>query len=128
MIECHFTIAGNPPIKKNSRSIGRTREGRLFPMKSSKLRAAEEWAILQLKQQKFRGFAEYQHPIHVRFLFYRKDKRHVDLSNLYEFAQDCLQEAGIIADDVLIESHDGSRKLYDPHNERTEIFISPYEP
>lgn len=68
------------------------------------------------------------YPLHIKFLFYRADRRKVDLSNLYEFAQDALQAAGIIENDCLIESHDGSRKLYDKKNPRTEIYVSKYEP
>lgn len=68
------------------------------------------------------------YPLHIKFLFYRENRRHADLSNLYEFPQDVLQQAGIIANDCLIESHDGSRKLYDKEKPRTEIYISRYEP
>ncbi len=65
-------------------------------------------------------------PLHIRFMFYRSDKRKVDLSNLYEFACDALQSAGVIANDCLIESHDGSRKRYDKGRPRTEIYISRF--
>lgn len=95
--------------------------------KSKRLRGAESNALEEISEQKFRGFARYQHAIHIKFLFYRKDKRTCDLSNLYEFPQDVLQSAGIIKNDSLIESHDGSRKLYDPVNPRTEIYIYSFE-
>ena len=125
---CKFVILGNPPIKKNSRDIVRNaRTGRMYPIKSKGLEGAEEDALYQLGQQIFKGFSQYMHPIRVKFLFYRKDRRKVDLSNLYEFPQDVLQSAGIIENDALIESHDGSRKYYDPENPRTEIYIYPFK-
>lgn len=98
--------------------------------KSSKLKSAEETALWEIKEQS--GNIIEPLPItyrmHVKFLFYRGDHRNVDLSNLYEFPQDVLQKAGIIENDCLIESHDGSRKLYDKENPRTEIYVSKYEP
>lgn len=115
-------------VKKNSRNVVRNpRTGRMYPIKSARLTQAERDAIFELESQKFRNFTMYSHPIHVRFLFYRETQHRVDLSNLYEFAQDVLQHAGIIMDDFLIQSHDGSRKLYDPINPRTEIYITPFE-
>lgn len=124
---CKFVILGNPPIKKNSRDIVRNKKtGRMYPIKSSNLEGMEEDALYQLRQQIFRGFTKYTHQIHVKFLFYRKTRHVVDLSNLYEFPQDVLQSAGIIENDALIESHDGSRKYYDPENPRTEIYIYPF--
>ncbi len=124
-----FIITGNPMVKKNSRDIVRNpRTGRMYPIKSDALKACEDDAIYQLQSQKGRMMKlPYTIPLRIKFMFYRKDKRGVDLSNLYEFAQDVLQSAGIIENDVLIESHDGSRKLYDPENPRTEIFIYPFE-
>ncbi len=96
----------------------------MFPIKSRKLLDAEQCAYFELKKQ-YKG-STIKHPVHIQFLFYRGDRRRVDLSNLYEFAQDALQEAGVIEDDYLIESHDGSRRLYDKLNPRTEIIISDF--
>lgn len=49
-----------------------------------------------------------------------------DQSNLYQGVEDCLQKIGIIEDDNLIESHDGSRRLPGDTN-CIEIFIYRYE-
>ena len=49
-----------------------------------------------------------------------------DLSNLYQLPEDCLQQAGIIENDNLIESHDLSRRLHGPQNE-LEIFILRFQ-
>lgn len=121
-----FIIPGNPVIKKNSRPIyvnGTT--GKPFLGKSPKLKEAEQAAVKELKLQ----CADIIDPlpvsyrVHIRFLFFRDSRREADLSNLCEFPQDCLQEAGILQNDHLIESLDGSRKLYDPDYPRTEIYI-----
>lgn len=96
--------------------------------KSAKLLSAEEDAFWQLRDQSI-DIVEplpISYRMHVKFLFYRGDRRVVDLSNLYEHPQDSLQRAGIIANDSLIESHDGSRKLYDKKNPRTEIYIEKF--
>ena len=52
-------------------------------------------------------------------------KRKCDLTNLLEAVDDVLVKHGIVADDnyTIIESHDGSRVLYDKENPRTEIYI-----
>lgn len=61
-----------------------------------------------------------------------------DASNLYEGVQDalkccthwckpkCNRHAGIIADDVQIRTHNGSDRLYSPHNPRVEITLTLY--
>lgn len=51
-----------------------------------------------------------------------------DISNLYEFPQDCLQAAGILKNDNLIKSHDFSRILPTIEKEPyIEMFIMKYE-
>lgn len=97
--------------------------------KSEKLSAAEATALWELKEQS----TDISEPLpityrmHITFIFYCKDRRGRDLSNLLEFPQDCLQQAGIIANDSLIESLDGSRKFVDPLHPRTEIYIEKYD-
>ena len=129
-MEPDFIIIGNPPIKKNSRPVHFNRKtGRVFLGKSKNLEAAEEYALIQIQQQS-QDIAEplpIQYKMHVKFLFYRGDRRNVDMDNLLAFPQDILQKAGIIENDCLIESYDGTRKYYDKENPRTEIFISKYE-
>lgn len=123
-----FTIKGTPEVKKNSRTVVRNRRtGRMFPIKSSKLQGAETNAYADLMEQKRRSMAlPISTPVNVCFIFYRATRHRVDLSNLYELPQDALQKAGILENDSLIESHDGSRKRYDPENPRTEITITPF--
>lgn len=62
----------------------------------------------------------------IKCLFYMPTRRKCDLTNLLEAVDDILVKAGVLADDnyTIIESHDGSRVLYDKDNPRTEIYIS----
>ena len=65
--------------------------------------------------------------VNVKCLFYMPTHRRVDLTNLLEAIDDILVKAGILADDnfTVIESHDGSRVLYDKEKPRTEVYITP---
>ncbi len=53
-------------------------------------------------------------------------KRRCDLTNLLEAIDDIMVECGVLADDnfTIIQSHDGSRVLYDKKNPRTEVYIT----
>lgn len=64
-------------------------------------------------------------PVNIKCLFYMPTKRKCDLSNLLEAIDDVMVKAGLLADDdyTIIESHDGSRVLYDKQNPRTEVYI-----
>ena len=64
-------------------------------------------------------------PVNVKCLFYMPDRRKVDLTNLLEAVDDIMVTAGLLADDnyTIVESHDGSRVLYDKDKPRTEIYI-----
>ena len=113
---------------KNNRPIWSGRLG-----KSKKLQEAEKYLIL-----KFRQAWQNQEPVstdvHAKFIFYSdkyytktgtKHSRRGDLMNLIQLPADCLQHAGVIVDDVQIESLDGSRVLPAMHN-RLEISLYHY--
>lgn len=129
MIPIKLIITGDPVIKKNNRPIRFNRHTKKrFIGKSEKLESAENCAYYELLAQKNRKrIKEIKGKIHVKFLFYNKTRRKKDLSNLYEFPQDMLEEVGIIENDNLICSHDGSRQFYCPDNPRTEITIFEFK-
>lgn len=69
---------------------------------------------------------------------YLPTRRTIDASNLYQGVEDAMQACGpkckpgckmhaaVVTDDVQIRTHDGSDRLYDKHNPRVEIVLSPY--
>lgn len=65
-------------------------------------------------------------PCNVKCLFYMPTRRKCDLTNMLEAIDDVMVKAGLFADDnfTIIESHDGSRILYDKENPRTEVYIT----
>lgn len=135
-------------VKKNGRSTKRNfKTGRSWPGKSDELVAAEEFLIMRFR--KSMQHQPIQRPIDrpmwcVFWFFYPEkwyyvqktnvkrgaikgamSKNVADQSNLYEFPQDCMQTAGVILDDQLIQSHDLSRRI--PCDEfALEIFLFDY--
>ena len=105
-------ISGHPHILKNPKRILKTRGGRMF-IGSPKNYPEMKKAAAQLSLQ-WKG-APLDFPISLKILSYGAWKRDSgnlpDASNLYEFPQDAMQRAGILADDRIVEHHDGSRRI-----------------
>ena len=70
-----------------------------------------------------------EEPVNLRCLFYRQDRRGIDLVNLLEAIQDILVKYSVLKDDnsKIVASTDGSRVLYDKQHPRTEIYIERSE-
>lgn len=121
----NFIIPLAPISKKNSQQILINKAtGRPFIMPSKKFKEYEKAAaryIPKLRQPK-----PIDYPVCVKCLFYMPTRRRVDLTNLIEAIDDVMVKTGLLADDdyTIIESHDGSRVLYDKENPRTEVFIT----
>jgi Holliday junction resolvase RusA-like endonuclease len=91
----------------------------------------EKYAKFQLKEQKERlNLETIKEKVWVKCLIYRLTKRQIDLTNLLQSIHDVLEISGIIKDDCLIYSIDGSRKILGvgPGEERAEIFINSFDP
>lgn len=69
------------------------------------------------------------YPVEVKCLFYMPTRRKCDLTNMLEAIDDIMVKAGLLKDDnyTIIESHDGSRVLYDKDRPRTEVYITQIE-
>ena len=65
--------------------------------------------------------------VNVRADFYQ-DVDRADCTGLYESLADLLQDAGIIVNDRLISSWNGSRRLKDAGNPRIEVYIQVIQP
>lgn len=123
----HYTIPIVPRTKKNSQQIFKNRRtGRSFIAPSKVYQEYEEEAGYFLRPK---PDSPIDYPVHVKCLFYMPTYRAVDRTNLEEAAHDALVKWGILLDDNrdIIASGDGTRVLYDKHNPRTEIIITPYE-
>ncbi len=98
-------IPGQPITKKNSQVI-RCIKGIPLVQSSKAFRAYEKSAlkIIQASSgEKFTG------PIFVRVLYWLKNNRRPDLTNLLQATADILEKAGVIDNDRNIVSWDGSR-------------------
>ena len=126
----HFVVEGDPRTKKNSQMIAGS--GRRCPncgkfetqwiRQGSAHNDYAEQAAWQLRPKPEKPILR---PVNVRYLFYMKTRRKVDLTNLMEAMDDILVGRGILADDHagIVAGHDGSRVLYDRDRPRVEITI-----
>lgn len=117
-----FTVPLAPISKKNSQQILINRAtGKPFIMPSKQFKEYEEVAAWYIPKG-----IRINRPVNVKCLFYMPTKRRCDLTNLLEAIDDVMVNAGLLSDDnyTVIESHDGSRVLYDKENPRTEVYIT----
>jgi Holliday junction resolvase RusA-like endonuclease len=124
----YFTVPLVPISKKNSQQIMINRAtGKPFIMPSKKYKDYEKAAAKHIPR--LRQPNPIDQPVNIKCLFYMPTRRKVDLTNLLEAIDDVMVKAGLLADDdfTIIQSHDGSRVLYDKDNPRTEVYISVAE-
>lgn len=126
MANFSFTVYGQPRSKKNSQQVAFNRKtGKRFIRQSDSYLQYEQDISRQLYGLGLSG-ASIQYPVNVKCLFYRSDRRIVDLTNLLAAIDDIMVRAEVLADDncKVIVGHDGSRVLYDPAAPRTEVTIT----
>jgi Holliday junction resolvase RusA-like endonuclease len=136
-----LTITGPPRTKKTSQRIFvNRRTGKPFITSSG---IATDWAsgaIVQLRRQavdwprsdyvtKVKGrkvtkSAVWVKPVRVTALFYR-DAERGDLCGYMQAVGDALEAAGIVSNDKIIGSWDGSIRLLDRKNPRVELELTP---
>lgn len=123
MTNAKIVIYGNPATKKNSsRIIKAGNYMRLIPSK--------KYVDYEKLARKYMPKIEtINKPINLKCVYYRADKRRVDLVNLLEATCDVLVKYKVLEDDnyKIIKSHDGSRVLFDKENPRVEIFIEDFK-
>ena len=135
-----FTILGPPATKKTSQRIVRNkRTGRMWVRPSERTDNWTASAVAQLKRQyghgqryvgvdRRRGIVTFGTgaiitPVNVRALVYRAANRG-DLVNYLQAIADALEAAGVVENDRLIVSWDGSRLLLDRKRPRVELELS----
>lgn len=120
-----FTIRLAPISKKNSQQILINKKtGRPFIMPSKQFKEYEKNALWFMPK-----ISTIDYAVNVKCLFYMPTHRKCDLTNMLEAIDDLMVKSGLIEDDnfTIIESHDGSRVLYDKENPRTEVYITRVE-
>jgi Holliday junction resolvase RusA-like endonuclease len=119
-----LVILGAPRTKKNSsRIVVAGQRHRVLPSI-----AHERWyqtALPQLRAQ-WCGRPVLQTPVSVRAYFYR-ERRVGDLLNYEQALADALERSGIVENDKLIVSWDGSRLRSDRSRPRIELLIAPFD-
>lgn len=129
-----FTIPGPPRTKKTSNRIVRCGK---FP-KVLPSKAFEEWNRMAQIRLRARGALAVlgsggceiskelclplEVPVNCRALFYR-ERMTGDAVGYYQALADALEEAGIVENDRLVVSWDGSRMLKDAANPRVEVVL-----
>lgn len=122
-----------PTSKKNSRPIMRSKAGagRAFLGKSQSLKIQEGILSLCFHNAKIdQGLQTIDQPLHAIYHFHfgpelSSSWAKTDLSNLLEIVSDSLQSAGVIRNDRLIKSFDGTRS-YQSDQTRLEVFLLPF--
>lgn len=116
-------------VKKNNQKVVTIRRGRRSFKTKVNTPQYQEWeseAAKAVRKARHQVNVPISCHIHARFIFYFENRQsEADLSNLYEGIQDILKKEGVIADDVLIESHDGSRKRF-YQKPRLEVALFAY--
>ena len=118
-----FTLDVEPRTKKNSQQIIFAK-GRRMVIPSKQYLQFEKECLKQIE-----GGQNIDYPVNIKAIFYRVDRRRVDLTNLLEALDDMLVKAEVIKDDCrdIIASHDGSRVYYDKEHPRIEVEITEVE-
>lgn len=116
-----FIIPLPPVTKKNSQRIV-TVKGKKIVLPSQSYVDYEQqagWFLPRLNKP-------INEPVNIKCLFYMPTHRRCDLTNLLEAIDDVLVKYKVIEDDnfKIVQSHDGSRVLYDKINPRTEVEIT----
>lgn len=128
IFEC--VIPGRPMVKKNGQKVVTIRRGRRSFKTKVNTPQYQEWeneAAKTVRRARHQINGPINCHIHARFIFYFENRQaEADLSNLYEGIQDVLKTQGIIVDDILIESHDGSRKRF-YQTPRLEVKLYEYQ-
>jgi len=113
-------IPGRPATKKNSSRLGIVGKRRII-LPSEAFERYEKEALWHLKRHK----EQFAISVHVKCLYWLPNRQWwPDLIGLLQATSDILEKSGIIENDKLIDSYDGSRIVgIDKQNPRVEIEI-----
>lgn len=118
-----IVIPIEPRTKKNHQQIIKNRTtGALMVIPSKQYKEYEKDSMEHIPVD---AKLHIDYPVNVQCTFYMGTRRKCDLVNLLQSIDDILVRADVLSDDnyTVIESHDGSRVLYDKECPRTVIEI-----
>jgi Holliday junction resolvase RusA-like endonuclease len=129
----HFVIIGPPRTKKTSNRLVRVR-GRHVVLPSKANASWTSAAVPQMQAAAQRHARRLRLSsafplvtrVNVRALFYR-DANRGDAVGYYQALADALEAAGVVENDRLCVSWDGSRLLVDRERPRVEVTLEPVE-
>jgi Holliday junction resolvase RusA-like endonuclease len=114
-----IVVVGAPRTKKNSGSMWRPKGGGTRYVASEAYRRWEAIALPQLRLA-WAGRATITQPVNVRATFYR-EANVGDAVGFYQALADALEKAGVLENDRLIVSWDGTRMAKDARRPRIEF-------
>lgn len=124
-----FSMKGRSGIKKNSR-INFVQRGRQMSLPSKKYSQFEKElktviALAMIDQ----GIQEpINVPVNLKLVIHFKNHQNEpDLSNSYQGIEDCLEDCGVLVNDKLIYSHDGSAKVFGAKEDWFEVELTTKE-
>ena len=121
MFAINFVLPGNPATKKNSQEIVRPKGRPPIIVQNKRYKEYEKACREYVPKMP----EPIDYPVEVSCLYYRKDNRRCDLTNLLAATTDILVKYGVLADDnyKIITSVDGSRVFVEKDRPRAEVTI-----
>lgn len=122
IFKCLVEVNKHGVLKNSKRILKKWSSEQRFIGKSENAEYAQKYLNAVLMREKLKSRVDtIDFDVNVKFVFHyptsvyftkagKRSNKVGDLSNLYELPQDCLQKVGILANDSLIVSHDGSRR------------------
>lgn len=123
IFKAKFEVPYHAVLKNNKQISYNKKNGRNFLRSNDRVIFAKDWLFAKLTNEKLKSRVDKINCyFNLKLIFYfpesvfftKKGSRSLkipDISNLYELPQDVLTKAGIIEDDTLVESHNGSKRL-----------------
>lgn len=123
IFKAKFEVPYHAVLKNNKQISYNKKTGKRFLRSNDRVVFAQNWILNKLFNEKLKSRVDKINCyFNLKLIFYfpesvfytKKGIRSLkipDISNLYELPQDLLTKSGIIEDDTLVDSHNGSKRL-----------------
>lgn len=121
-----FSMKGRPGIKKNGR-INFQKRGKQYSLPSKRYAEFEKALRYEvgLAMVNFGITEPVSSPVNLKLVIHFKNHQNEpDLSNSYQGIEDCLEDCGVITNDKLIYSHNGSEKIFGAKEDWFEVELT----